>query len=57
MIEQFILDGWKAGIKSDTDEDIKRELAKDSIVPEWRKILKNEQKLRERKAKVKVNFT
>ena len=57
MIEQYILDSWKVNVRGKTDREIEEQLDRTDIVHEWRSILENEQKFRERKVKVKVNFS
>lgn len=55
--EQYVLDGWKVNVRGKTDREIEEQLDRTDIVHEWRSILENEQKFRERKVKVKVNFS
>ena len=60
-IEKFmkhaIVDGWKVGVREKTDREIEEQLNRTDIINERRSILMNEQKLRERTAKVKVQFS
>ena len=56
-MKHAIVDGWKVGVREKTDREIEEQLNRTDIINERRSILMNEQKLRERTAKVKVQFS